>query len=77
MEGWRKDLLGRRENGCMKRNPIMNEEGEMTIPLINRDAETYIDWEMKVDQVYKKVKMLTYKFIGDTFVWWNQFCSEI
>ncbi|RDX60211.1 hypothetical protein CR513_61660, partial [Mucuna pruriens] len=89
--------IGKREG---MRNPTKNKEGEVDVlrrapinalkcrvPLFRSegDVESYLDWEMKVDQVlasfdyhdYEKVKMVTYEFTGYAPVQWNQFCGEI
>ncbi|RDX86175.1 hypothetical protein CR513_32521, partial [Mucuna pruriens] len=49
------------------------------------DVESYLELEMKVDQVlkcfnyddYVKVRMVTYKFSIYTLVWWNQYIKEV
>ncbi|RDY11052.1 hypothetical protein CR513_04337, partial [Mucuna pruriens] len=56
------------------------------IPLFirNKDAESYLEWEMKIDQVlecvnyddYVKVRMVIYEFSGYALVWSNQYSRE-
>ena len=49
------------------------------------DPEVYLEWEMKVEQVFacynyneeKKIKLAFLKFEGCALVWWNQVRSNV
>ena len=49
------------------------------------DPKVYLEWEMKVEQVFacynyneeKKIKLASLEFEGYTLVWWNQVRSDV
>ena len=49
------------------------------------DPEVYLEWEMKVKQVFacynyneeKKIKLAPREFEGYALVWWNQVSSDV
>ena len=57
---------------------------KISIPSFNGKAEPeeYLDWEMRVEQIfdshhyteYKKIRLATIEFTGYALVWWNQLC---
>ncbi|RDY00587.1 hypothetical protein CR513_16224, partial [Mucuna pruriens] len=75
-----------RERGCKEESRRMRrcEEDPRRAPLDtlkykippfvgDRDVESYLEWEMKVDQV----RMVFYEFNGYALVWWKQYSIEV
>jgi len=58
------------------------DDVEVKIPkfLGTYDSEAYLDWKMKVDQIFncnnfreqKKMKLASFEFEGYALVWWNK-----
>ena len=75
----------RRYGGRQRKEEI--EGVKVSIPTFNGtyDPEVYLEWEMKVEQVFacynyneeKKIKLASLEFERYTLVWWNQVRSDV
>ncbi|KAK7263636.1 hypothetical protein RJT34_31230 [Clitoria ternatea] len=69
-----------------RRNDIGLREVKLEIPPFNgkSDIEAYLEWEMRVEQIFKshqikddkKVRIATLSFQNYALVWWTQICKE-
>ena len=75
----------RRYGGRQREEGI--EEVKVKIPTFKGtyDLEVYLEWEMKVEQVFscynyneeKKIKLASLEFEGYALVWWNQVRNDV
>ena len=96
-EGYEEDKGGRRNERYKERRNHRRYGGrqreeriegvKVKIPTFKGtyDPKVYLEWEMKVEQVFacynyneeKKIKLASLKFEGHALVWWNQVRSDV
>ena len=96
-EGYEEDEGGMRNGRYKERRNhrryrgMQIEEGvkELKVKILtfkwNCDSGVYLEWEMKVEQVFacynyneeKKIKLVSLEFEGYALLWWNQMMSDV